>query len=238
MRIRNSALVPFLLTLLSTPSTIVAQGTTPNGNIVPFSTLPACAANCGHLYDAQGACSPPIQSNNLVCFCNDSRVSGLATGQNVCANNPCDAADIATIAAWFQSICAAATSPTTAVGGAATTATDGSSQATGANSAGSNSGSGSTAGSTWLSTHWQYVVMLVVLIVGIAGLWVAAVLLRRRYNRKRETQYEMRPPGAPWVAGQPPMVGVVGNGKNKEMTGVPMQEKEKEKKRWIVKERT
>lgn len=91
------------------------------------------------------------------------------------------------------------------------------------------------------STHWQWVVMLIVLIIGIAVLWVAAVLLRRRYKRKRELQYELRPPGAPWVQGQnmtsPYGVygdGIINSGKNRDTVVMP----EKVKQKWVVKERT
>lgn len=39
-----------------------------------------------------------------------------------------------------------------------------------------------------ISNHWQWVVMLVILVVGIAGIWIGACIWRRRYLRKRELQ--------------------------------------------------
>lgn len=39
-----------------------------------------------------------------------------------------------------------------------------------------------------LSNHWQWVVMLVILIVGIAGIWIGACIWRRRYLRKKDRQ--------------------------------------------------
>ena len=38
--------------------------------------------------------------------------------------------------------------------------------------------------------------MLIIMVVGLTGIWVAAVLLRRRYLRKKEKEIEMRPPVA------------------------------------------
>jgi len=38
--------------------------------------------------------------------------------------------------------------------------------------------------------------MLIVMALGLAAIWVAAVLLRRRYLRKKEREIEMRPPVA------------------------------------------
>lgn len=39
-----------------------------------------------------------------------------------------------------------------------------------------------------LSNHWQWVVMLVVLVVVIAGIWVGACIWRRRYLKKKQRQ--------------------------------------------------
>lgn len=37
-----------------------------------------------------------------------------------------------------------------------------------------------------ISNHWQWVIFIVVLVVGIAGIWIGACIWRRRYIRKRE----------------------------------------------------
>lgn len=47
-----------------------------------------------------------------------------------------------------------------------------------------------------LATHWRWVVFIVVVVVGLAALWIGAILLRRRYIRKKEKEIEMRPPVA------------------------------------------
>lgn len=38
--------------------------------------------------------------------------------------------------------------------------------------------------------------MVIVLVIGFAVIWVGAILLRRRYIRKKEKEIEMRPPVA------------------------------------------
>jgi hypothetical protein len=94
--------------------------------------------------------------------------------------------------------------------------------------------------------------MIVVLVVAIVGGWIGACMLRRRYLRKKEINYEMRPPNQPWVAGHTTRSpyghdyeeGVTG--KNKEMpTITALTEDERRRKgkssssgKWIVKERT
>jgi hypothetical protein len=41
--------------------------------------------------------------------------------------------------------------------------------------------------------------MAVIIIIAIVGGWVGAWLLRRRYLARKEREYELRPPGAPWA---------------------------------------
>jgi hypothetical protein len=46
------------------------------------------------------------------------------------------------------------------------------------------------------STHWKWVVMIIVIFFAMIVIWVGAVLLKRRYNRKKERAMEMKPPVA------------------------------------------
>jgi len=91
--------------------------------------------------------------------------------------------------------------------------------------------------------------MIVVLAVGITALWIGACIFRKHYLRKKEMQYELRPPKAPWVGGQaagrtPYGDGVLESGKGKRpvetyVTAADARLKPKaEKQKWIVKERT
>ena len=117
-----------------------------------------------------------------------------------------------------------------------------------------------------MSGHWQWILAVVILALAITGGWIAACLLRRRYLRKKEREYELRPPVAPFANGgqvypvagigaalgpYPPVIGTVRKGKDKESTeggasvGSPLASPrpfgggpEKKAKKWVVKERT
>ena len=47
-----------------------------------------------------------------------------------------------------------------------------------------------------ISTHYKWVIMIVVIFFAIVGGWIGACLLRRRYLRKKEREIEMKPPVA------------------------------------------
>lgn len=46
-----------------------------------------------------------------------------------------------------------------------------------------------------LSTHWRWVIMLIVLTVGIAGIWIGACIWRRRYLKRKEQDPHRRTSG-------------------------------------------
>lgn len=50
-----------------------------------------------------------------------------------------------------------------------------------------------------IQSHYQWVIMAVILIVAIVGGWIAACIFRKRYLRKRELNFELRAPHQPWV---------------------------------------
>jgi len=187
-----------ILSVLSTLQFTNAQ--TANGVIVPFSTLPTCAALCGPLFDVQGACSPPaIATVSDSCFCSDSRLTpftdaGTTGVSQVCGSASCSAAsDLQAIKTWYTTFCAAnsgVTGSTTSTG-TSSTATSTSNTSNGSSSSNSKSGNQS-----WLSTHYKWVIMLVVMFVVIVGTWIIACLFRRRYLRKKEKEIEMLPPVA------------------------------------------
>ncbi|KAI9745736.1 MAG: hypothetical protein M1818_001272 [Claussenomyces sp. TS43310] len=183
--------------------------------LVPFGTLPTCAQKCGPLFDAQGACAPStISPTSDSCFCSYSSLQAFKSGTSgVCDNSGCDAADLATIQTWFKNFCAS--------GGTATTTTAaGGSTATGTKTGTTDSSSStpfvadktSSTGQTWLSKHWPYVIMIVVIFVGIVVLWISACFIRRHIHKKREAAYEMRPPITSWDAGASPHPGPYGDG--------------------------
>ncbi|KAH6608465.1 hypothetical protein Trco_001811 [Trichoderma cornu-damae] len=162
----------------------------PITTIVPFgnrAALPECAVSCGHLYDANGACVPPAVPTNspavyTSCFCADPRLAAFSTTTGGVCDSACtaDPNGLASITQWYHSICniqnvAAPTSATT------TTTT------TSESSSGTNSSQRTSQPSgDWISGHWQWVVMLVILVVGITSIWIGACIWRRRYVRNRE----------------------------------------------------
>ncbi|KAM3077576.1 hypothetical protein ACMFMG_006912 [Clarireedia jacksonii] len=187
----HRSILLFVSTLL--PAIISAQQLE-DGAIVPFrSSLPSCASQCGPLSDVQGKCVLGASSSYNSCFCSDSRLTPFLQGtsgvSSVCGAASCTSStDLQTIESWYEGYCNEKTAATT------TTSSSGSSTATSSSNSSSSSSSGSPP--TWFSTHWKWVVMLIVLVVGITGSWLTAAFFRRRYLRKREREIEMRPPVA------------------------------------------
>ncbi|EXF80053.1 hypothetical protein COL5a_002045 [Colletotrichum fioriniae] len=214
--------------------------------IMPFAQLPACAVNCGPLYDANGACVPPAvaaaDANTYDrCFCSQGVLQAFSTAAGgVCPAAGCDDAGFSSIQGWYTSFCNSVT------GGAATASSSsaGSTSTSGASKGSSNSGNGGD----WLSNHWRWVVMLVILVVAIAGIWVGACIWRRRYLRRKDRMYELGkhahkgPSGI--IAGSGVNVNQAGivNSPGQFMPGPPPavydEKPPKEKKKWVVNERT
>ncbi|APA06528.1 hypothetical protein SS1G_12771 [Sclerotinia sclerotiorum 1980 UF-70] len=177
---------PILLFASTILPAIVGAQQLSDGAIVPFSSdLPSCASQCGPLSDVQGACVPPQTADvSSSCFCADARLKPFLTGttgvSSVCGAASCTStADLQAIETWYEQYC---NTPS-----ASTTASSGGSSAT-------SSSSSNNSNPTWLSSHVKWVAMLIVLVVGISGIWLLAFYFRRRYLRKREREIEMRPP--------------------------------------------
>ncbi|KAI6361574.1 hypothetical protein MCOR25_006479 [Pyricularia grisea] len=151
---------------------------------VPFSTLPACAGQCGALFDANGACAPSgvtsAPSAIASCFCSNSKVTPFSTGTAGVCDNACTATpgDFGSIRNWFTSFCANPATVTSLgqIGSSSSTSTAIPAQ---------------TDNGDWLSSHWQWVVFIVVVVVGISCIWIGACVWRRRYLRKRDRQYAL-----------------------------------------------
>ncbi|RFU31247.1 hypothetical protein B7463_g5106, partial [Scytalidium lignicola] len=188
---------------LALPSIAIAQttSTTPNGVIVPFSTLPGCAALCGPLFDVQGACSPPQMAVSDSCFCNSATLkpflnSGTAGVSQVCGAASCqDAPSLQAIQSWYEGFCNVKAAQPTLTGTTTTSAPTSTSTSGSGSSSGSSSGNQSqTVYRGWWAGHWKWIVMLIVMVVAIVGCWVGASIWRKRYLRKKEREIEMRPP--------------------------------------------
>jgi hypothetical protein len=242
----------------------------PVTTLIPFAQLPACATSCGPLFDANGACVPPVQAAvQTDCFCNYARLVPWTSQANGVCDYACTAtpSDMTRIQGWFQSFCGVQGNQvvTQTVTGAGS----------GSSSGGSRGSSGGEGGD-WLSTHWRWVIMLVIIVVGIAGIWIGACIWRRRYIKKKERARAFgkhsgsasRPswgpgvggpaaahpaygPGAAAASAQRKSGGLAATATPATMTapGVFMpgpaagpaaysEKPKKEKKKWVVKERT
>ncbi|KAF4589720.1 integral membrane protein [Ophiocordyceps camponoti-floridani] len=170
----------------------------PITTIPPFADtakLPDCARACGPLYDANGACVPPAAPQSdpaayTACFCSHAKVAPFSKGTAGVCDAACTAnqAGLQSIAGWFQSICKSPSQPPPP---------NNNNNNNNGNVRQNNNGAGGSSpvspvvpanngGGDWLSHHWQWVIMLVILVVGIAGIWIGACVWRRRYLRNKD----------------------------------------------------
>ncbi|KAK3192391.1 hypothetical protein K4F52_001604 [Lecanicillium sp. MT-2017a] len=167
----------------------------PITTIPPFgqSPLPSCAVACDALYAGNAQCVPPQAPSNAPdvytqCFCNIPAVAPYRTADTGVCATVCDAAGETSIANWFSSICGITARDN---GGGNTPGATGASSSPGSKPTGTKGSSGSStdnSNQTWISTHWQWVVMIVILVVGIAAIWIGACIWRRRYLRRKDRQ--------------------------------------------------
>lgn len=213
------------------------------------AALPSCITNCGVLYDVNGACAESSLNNIAGCFCADPKLQAFSTGtagvcDGACATAP---ADLGTIQQWYSSFCGNQQGAGAGAGNVVTiTNADGSKET----SAGSNNASGGSGGGSWLENHYQWVIFLVIMIVAIVGIWVGACIWRRRYLRKKDRQYAL----GTNLARATESGRVVANASNAGSIHVPSagmftpapissagvynEKVKKEKKKWVVTERT
>ncbi|KAI3328961.1 hypothetical protein HD806DRAFT_481215 [Xylariaceae sp. AK1471] len=160
----------------------------PSTTIVPFASLPSCAVNCGPLYDANGACVPPTNPSTDEgswdsCFCAYSSLQPLKSGPNDVCNGVCsaDAQGLPGIQSWFTSLCNKAVAPTTTGTSATSSSTSGNGK----------SGDNESGGGNWATTHVNWIVFIVVVVVAIIGIWTGACIWRRKYLKKKDRLYEL-----------------------------------------------
>lgn len=180
------------------------------------SRFPGCALSCVTLLQAQQICMPPNtpQASQLVydqCFCNSAFLTPFRTSPDILCIQDCSlAADRQLLQAWFNGFCQTvangvdpttltATQPAgTPVASAPTTAssptvsvstvTSGTARATITATGTPNTTSTSAHRDPWINTHWQWVLMLIILALGLSGLAWLAVWLKRRHRRKIDSQ--------------------------------------------------
>ncbi|KAF2759309.1 hypothetical protein EJ05DRAFT_537604 [Pseudovirgaria hyperparasitica] len=209
-----------ILAILAT--TIVAQSTE---KIIPFSSLPACAATCPELNAANDVCVPPaVPAGNTdsyrTCVCNSDRLAALITNPKaVCASVCTTDSDFQAIQSGYNTLCGR-NSDTGTNNPGATSANAG---AASTNSPSPNS-TQNNEDKSWISTHWGWIIFAVVLVVAMVGGGFGGAWLKRRHRRRVDArnanvastdnvphQAEMNTSATMPVATAPAMTQVLGN---------------------------
>jgi hypothetical protein len=98
---------------------------------------------------------------------------------------------------------------------------------------------------TRLSSHWKWIVMLVIMVVGITAIWIGACFWRRHHLKKKERAHQLGKKGGPqapagaasWAPGTaPPPNGVFMSPANHRPAA--SEKKAKRVSKWVPKERT
>ncbi|KAL8926231.1 MAG: hypothetical protein Q9208_003134 [Pyrenodesmia sp. 3 TL-2023] len=193
----KSLVIPALLAAL-VPQ-LLAQSA---GQPVSLSTLPACAQACASLVQGQNACIPPPNPTpggvyGLQCFCGFAPLLTLGTDTPVQLCPACSTTENAAIQSWYKGTCglpggAANGQPgqTTTANAPTSTSSTGGTTATGqgATRAADPGNVPNVEQKDWVSTHWRWLVMVIILILGFIGLAVGGVYLRRHIHRRREAR--------------------------------------------------
>jgi len=179
------------------------------------ATFPQCALSCETLVAAQNSCLPPAapvsdQSIYTSCFCESALLTQLHTSPDgTCDANCPGESDRQLLENWYNSFCNSGTTTTTTAGGTnsattMSTVTAGvtteivllpstvtpSSTAASSTSTGSDSYNtpeyASASNSSWMHTHWRWILMIIVVIVGLVLITLLAICFKRRHRRKVE----------------------------------------------------
>lgn len=247
-----AAVISPILPLASAQTTLISN------------TLPACAQSCPVLLQAQSACVPPPtgaaavsnQQTYTSCFCQSNYLVPLKSGSanNLCPT--CSAADLSTTQQWYNGLCQQGTAPANNNNGnnnngqqpakssstlTTSTTTPPASKQTGSNTAGgvTQDTSPEDQNKSWISTHYRWIIMIIVLFFGFLALALGGRYLHRRYQRRDELGGHSRtgqPDLGSWVPGQsvhdfapPSAAGAVAeNEKGKQSVGVQEEQQQQQ----------
>jgi hypothetical protein len=185
----GSSLIAALLTLLSLSSVVTAQV----GVLLDKSKLPQCVFDCPQINAAQAVCIPPAvpqgtQQTYQSCFCQSQYLVTFRAGQTtgVCDAN-CSPDDNAKTQKWYMDLCKAGGPVVTPNNNAAAnTATGTQSTASSTSTSKSSSSSSNKGNPTWISAHYRWVIMVIVLALAAIIAIVLGIWWKRRYNRKHK----------------------------------------------------
>ncbi|KAI9755032.1 MAG: hypothetical protein M4579_004435 [Chaenotheca gracillima] len=193
-----------LLAFLASLLVCNAQQNSQSAQLLDFTpgALPICANGCQPLQAAQGACVPPaVPASNTAtyqsCFCHSAFLQTLFTSPNGVCDSACPGPnDLAQVRTWFLSKCRSSASATAGPSTASVlpaptspTTTD-SSSPTVVGSAATQTAASKGPPKSWWSTHWKWVLMLIIIFLGIILVAIAGVLLKR-YLKRRKTAAAM-----------------------------------------------
>ena len=175
--------------------------------------FPSCALSCTTLQNAATSCeASPSGQQSIIdsCFCQSSLLTSLKTdASTVCGSVCSSSSDLDSLQTWYNNFCSSTGTAATTTAAATTLSTSSTSTSAAAAAASTTSSSSSDTSlddsskprGSWyvlhffhqykgliydnrISTHWRWILMVAVLIVGFTALGLIAVWLKRRHRRK------------------------------------------------------
>ncbi|KAI9808333.1 MAG: hypothetical protein M1825_004790 [Sarcosagium campestre] len=187
---------------------LISLSNAQSGQILTFGNggLPQCAQQCQNMFAAQGACVPPAvpvtnQGTYKSCFCQSAFLQSLYNTPAGLCDAACPPAGLSQIQSWFIGQC-----PNKGVAGqpitSTTTSTSGTTPSPDPASAASAAATSPLSIATnnpppnWWSSHWKWVLMVIIIGLAIIGASVGGVLFKRNRRRKAIAAAAMAEPVA------------------------------------------
>lgn len=180
--VRSLALLPLLSGLFSP---VIALNRNPiqvqepnQAQTQGHAAFPSCAVNCSLLQQAQTECADNDHATIASCFCQSSLIDQLHSSPDGVCDQVCTASDRALLHAWYGRYCSKNTKRDSV--SALETPLEDTKMAPSQNF----STLKPRGGGDWWSTHYQWIIMVIVLIIGFTILTVLGVWLKRRHDAK------------------------------------------------------
>ncbi|KAJ5178717.1 hypothetical protein N7492_001927 [Penicillium capsulatum] len=156
-------------------------------------SFPQCAVDCAVLQQAQDSCTAGAESSWVSCFCESALLTSLKSSGNICTSCT-STADQSLLSSWYNNYCRSGGSKK-APGNAATTTTTSDTTTAAATTGPTTTASSANANHASVAeehpscTHYQWVIMLIVLAVAFSIIAVLGVWLKRRYDARHAQLY-------------------------------------------------
>ncbi|PLB45297.1 hypothetical protein P170DRAFT_278941 [Aspergillus steynii IBT 23096] len=182
----------FVLLLVLASAVLAADDT----SLLPSAasdSFPQCGLSCSNLKQAQSGCVPPAAPANghatyVSCFCQSNLLSNLHNSADGTCDDSCSSAsDRSLLQKWYSNYCSSGGKTTTASSTKTTSAQKDS--ATSTSTAKAKAQNADPAPPSWWSSHYQWIIMVIVLIIGFAIITVLGVWLKRRHDAKYPSLY-------------------------------------------------